>query len=429
MEGTTQIQDTQTRANLNEADRVTRLTEAGLRMNVSASAIAGIVAEGLPFDRSMTRLIEERAAMDRASAGIPYMETSDNGLRSRALMAEALCHRFGGVKSSEAARPYLDLSVVDMARECLRAVGVHTSTLRPAQIVERALHVTGDFPELLTAAGNRSLRKAYDSVSRGVFEIARPSTAPDFRTKSRLAVGEMPTLAKVNEHGEFTYGTTSEMKSTYALETFGRIFGISRQALVNDDLGAFTELSAAFGRAAAEFVAQQMCDLLQSNPVMTTDNVTCFHASHGNLAASGAAISVDSIAAGVLALRLMKSISGKPINIVPRWLVVPAAQEKLANQYTSTDFVPALSSSINPWGGRLEVMVDPRLDAIDNKGWYLAADSAQVDTLEYSYLDGSEGPAIMTMTGWEVDGFEVKCRLDFGAGIIDWRGLYKNPGA
>ena len=40
-----------------------------------------------------------------------------------------------------------------------------------------------------------------------------------------------------------------------------------------------------------------------------------------------------------------------------------------------------------------------------------------------------EGAYIETRNGFDVDGVEIKCRLDFGAKAIDWRGLYKNPGA
>ena len=45
------------------------------------------------------------------------------------------------------------------------------------------------------------------------------------------------------------------------------------------------------------------------------------------------------------------------------------------------------------------------------------------------YLEGQQGAYIETRNGFDVDGVEIKCRLDFGAKAIDWRGLYKNPGA
>jgi hypothetical protein len=52
-----------------------------------------------------------------------------------------------------------------------------------------------------------------------------------------------------------------------------------------------------------------------------------------------------------------------------------------------------------------------------------------VDTVEYCYLDGAEGPVIESDVGFETDGVSYKCRLDFGAKAIDFRGLYKANGA
>jgi hypothetical protein len=34
----------------------------------------------------------------------------------------------------------------------------------------------------------------------------------------------------------------AEAKESYAIDSYGRIFGITRKALINDDLGAFTDI-------------------------------------------------------------------------------------------------------------------------------------------------------------------------------------------
>ena len=62
-------------------------------------------------------------------------------------------------------------------------------------------------------------------------------------------------------------------------------------------------------------------------------------------------------------------------------------------------------------------------------GWYLVADPAQIDGLEFAYLASEPGPQVDTQTGFRVDGVEVKVRLDFGAGFVDWRGWFFNDGA
>jgi len=52
-----------------------------------------------------------------------------------------------------------------------------------------------------------------------------------------------------------------------------------------------------------------------------------------------------------------------------------------------------------------------------------------VDTFEYAFLAGEEELNIETRTGFEVDGFEIRARTDFGAGIVDSRGMYKASGS
>jgi hypothetical protein len=69
------------------------------------------------------------------------------------------------------------------------------------------------------------------------------------------------------------------------------------------------------------------------------------------------------------------------------------------------------------------------LDANSATAWYLAANPNSVDTIEYCYLDGAEGPVIESEVGFEVDGMSWKCRLDFAAKAIDFRGLLKSAGA
>lgn len=343
------------------------------------------------------------------------------------LMAEALAARFGGPAPSNEAREFMHLRTVDIARDCLERRGIHTRGMAPGSIISRSLHTTSDFSELLSGAGDRILRAAYEAYQGGVKRICRETTAKDFRAKSRLMLGEAPALALVLEGGEVTYGTMAEAKASYSLQTFARIFSISRQALVNDDLGAFADLTTRLGRACAEFVASQLAALLTSNPTMP-DNVALFDATHGNLGTPGA-IAVASLGEGMKLMRLQKGLDGAtPIDCTPKFLVVPAAIETVARQYL-TQITPADSTKVNPFGnGSLELVVDPRLDSASATAWYLAADPATIDTIEYSYLEGAPGPQIETRAGFDVEGVEMKVRVDFGAGVIDHRGLVKNAG-
>ena len=221
-------------------------------------------------------------------------------------------------------------------------------------------------------------------------------------------------------------------RSTYSLLTFGRIVSLSRQALVNDDLRAFDRLVGAFGNSAARLENRTVYAILTANANLS-DGTALFASGHANLAGSGAAISVTTLGAGRAAMRLQKGYQAEELNLAPNFLIVPATQEALAYQYTSANYVPTQPSGVNEFraGGRtaLEPIVEAVLDAASTTAWYLAADNGAIDTVEYCYLEGAAGPVIESEPGFEVDGISYKARLDFAAKAIDYRGLYKNPGA
>jgi hypothetical protein len=245
---------------------------------------------------------------------------------------------------------------------------------------------------------------------------------------TRLSLSEAPALLKVNEAGEITYGSRGESAETYSLATFGRLFSLSRQALINDDLGAFSQWPRDAGYAAAELENSERVKLLLQNsgagPTMN-DGQPLFHASHGNLM-TAAALSVTSLDLARIALRTQKGLDGTtPIGVAPMYLLVGPANETVAEQVTVA-LNPVVFSDANPFAGALKPIVDAR---ISGKTWYLAADPALRPAFEQAQLSGAPGPQMDSRLGWDVLGVEYRVYLDFGCGAIDWRGIVKNAGA
>ncbi|ROT99340.1 prohead protease/major capsid protein fusion protein [Histidinibacterium lentulum] len=353
----------------------------------------------------------------------------DPALRARQ-MGEALYARINPRHElSEPARRYAYSTPVDMAKELLTLRGETTMALSPASLVTRALHTTSDFPIILGDTVGRVLRDAYQAAPSGIRRLGRQTTARDFRAVNKIMLGEAPLLEKLNEHGEIKAGTMAEAREAYKVETWARKIGVTRQVLVNDDLGAFADLARRMGQAAAETEARILVTLLEAgsgNGPTMSDGKTLFHADHGNKAGTGAAISDTTLSAARLALRTQKGIEDRTIRVTPRNLLVPPSLETTAEKWLAS-IAPATAADVNPFSGSLSLVVEPRLSSATR--WYVTADPGEIDGLEFAYLSGAEGPQVESRSGWDVDGVEIRVILDFGAGFIDHRGWFMNAGA
>ena len=105
-------------------------------------------------------------------------------------------------------------------------------------------------------------RSTHAAAPAALKAIARLNNAPDFRARSVARLGAAPNLEKVNEAGEFKYGAVNDYANGWTLATYGKIINLSRQALVNDDLGAFATLLRKFGEAAARREADELVSIL-----------------------------------------------------------------------------------------------------------------------------------------------------------------------
>ncbi|WRH63815.1 MAG: peptidase U37 [Fuscovulum sp.] len=424
------------RAREAERDRVSTIYDLTNRLNLERSFAEDLVKRGVSVDESRRLILDQVAAKSDETRTFPHVSIPlggrDERITRRDAVANALLHRYSPTlfPLEDAARQYRGMTLLELARESLGNAGVNTRGLSRDEVATRALHSTSDFPEILSAVTNKTLRQAYDAYPRTFALFCRQVLATDFKSMHRVQLGEAPQLLEVGESGEFKRGTLGESKESYRVKTYGRVVAITRQVLINDDLDAFTRIPAMYGNSIAQLESDVVWGIITSNPAMADGNAL-FHTTHKNLAATGAALDVASVGAARAAMALQTGLDKKTVlNIRPAFLIVPAALELKAEQLVAQNLVPADSTKVVPQSIRtLSPISEPRLDAASATSWYLAASPNQIDTIEYAYLEGQQGAYIETRNGFDVDGVEIKCRLDFGAKAIDWRGLYKNPGA
>lgn len=416
-----------------ERKRVADIRAAARKAGLDDQYAERLAESGGDLEAARAAIIDELARRSeqtptRGQAHIVVVQ--DEQAVRREAIAEAVMHRAGTLRElPERARAYRGYTLIELARQCLEDQGVATRGLDRNEIAHRALMGTSDFAIALGNTVGRTLRNGYEQAPRTFTAWARQGRLADFRPASRVQVSGAVGLEKVNEAGEFKRGHLNDAGEQIQLETYGKVIGITRQVIINDDLDVLGRIPQMFGAAAAAMESKLVYAVLTGNPKMS-DNVALFHASHANLAGAGAVLSVTSLTEARKAMRLQKDPSSdEPLNLVPAHLIVPAALETVAYQFTASEFLAAKSSDVNPFASGLHVIVEPRLDTNSDKAWYLAAATGLVDTVEYAYLDGAEGLQIATRAGFEVDGIEIRAYEDFAVKAIDHRGLFKNPGA
>jgi hypothetical protein len=425
-----------TRAREGERDRVSTIYDLAGRLNLERGFAEDLVKRGVTVDESRRLILDQVAARSDETRTFPHVSIPlggrDERITRRDAVANALLHRYSPTlfQLDDSARQYRGMSLLELARESLANAGVNTRGLSRDEVATRSLHSTSDFPEILSAVTNKTLRQAYETYPRTFMLFCRQVLATDFKAMNRVQLGEAPQLLEVGESGEFKRGTLGESKESYKVKTYGRVVAITRQTLINDDLDAFTRIPAMYGNSIAQLESDVVWGIITANPAMADGNAL-FHTTHKNVAGTGTALAVDAVGAARAAMALQTGFDKKTVlNIRPAFLIVPAALELKAEQLVAQNLVPADSTKVVPQSIRtLSPISEPRLDAASATSWYLAASPNQIDTIEYAYLEGQQGAYIETRNGFDVDGVEIKCRLDFGAKAIDWRGLYKNPGA
>ena len=413
------------------------------RHGLDQTFAADLIGRGLSLDAARSAILDKLVDHDQVGARTvePLPASARGGGERdsayRDAISEALLHRHapGQHPITERARDFRGMSLLEIARHATERRGVNTRGMSKMELageallgrVGNALHSTADFPFILANVANKTLRAAYDSTPRTFTAWARQATITDFKPVQRTQLGGAPDLQRVPESGEFSYGTIGEGREVYALLTYGRIVGITRQTLINDDLDAFTRVPSAFGAAAADLESDIVYSILTSNPLMS-DGLALFVAGHGNVG-TAAGITETSLAEAFRLFGNQRGLEGRQISILPRYIITPPGARSVEARKNVTATTPAAVAGVNAFANRLETIEEARLiPAAGADPWFLAADPSRIDTVEYAYLEGSNGVTTETRTGFEVDGIEIKARHDFASKAIDWRGIYRNVG-
>lgn len=437
-----------------ERGRVTSIL-AMAKHGIPEAALNTMIQNGTSIEAAREAVLNHLADQsDAANIGHQFgtgggHQTLDNPQVYGDAVRDALVAKISGVAATGPGAEFQGMAVADIARDFLSRSGVRdVLRMNSDRVISMAMspnpqarggwgmgsavniggmHTTSDFPDLVGGAAEKYMIDRYKLQQSQLKKLARRRDHKDFLTHYGIQMGSWGALDTVNEAGEFKNRGVQTRKEGYRIQTFGNMFTVSRQMLVNDGMGALADILQVMAAGAAETEASMLAAIINSNVVLN-DGAAWFHASHGNLATPGAALSIATLDQGRLTMRSQKDIGGTGlIDANPKYLLVPAALQTAAETLVASTISPTTTADVNPFAGKLEPISDPRLSSA--AAWYLFADPDFSPALQYSYLDGQESPVVDSREGWRVDGTEYKVRHDFGAGVLDHRLAWKNPGA
>ena len=326
-------------------------------------------------------------------------------------------------KSNMKDNAYAAMTLRELARASLVDRGIGVAGHNALSMVGLAFtHSSSDFGQILIDVAHKSLLKGWEVSPENYEKFTTRGILTDFRQAKRVGLGDFGYLPEVGEGEEYTYGTIGDEGASVALATYGQLFSITRQAIINDDMHLLTKVPEKMGQAARATIAKLVFALLTGN-ALAQDGKKLFDVSHKN-SLTGAALDVSNIDKAVQLMNGFTNSHGEPLSIDPEFMLAPTSLYTKARQILGSSSVEGAninSGIINPIQNIVEPIKSQRLQLADAKSWYLINKEA----IEVSYLDGIDTPYMEQQNGFTVDGVATKVRIDAGVNVIDYRGVVK----
>ena len=318
---------------------------------------------------------------------------------------------------------YNAMTLRELARASLVDRGISVSGQNAMSMVGLAFtHSSSDFGQILIDVAHKSLLKGWETAAENFDQFTSRGTLTDFRSAKRVGLGDFGHLPQVGEGEEYTYGTIGDEGASVALATYGQLFTITRQAILNDDMHLLTKIPEKMGQAARATIAKLVFALLTGN-AKAQDGKALFDTSHKNTI-TNAVLDLANIDKGIQLMNGFVNARGEPLAIEPEFMLLPTSMYTRGLQLiksASVEGADANSGIINPLRDIVTPVKSARLQAADEKSWYLINKEA----IEVSYLDGIDTPYMEQQNGFTVDGVSTKVRIDAGVNVIDYRGIVK----
>jgi len=289
---------------------------------------------------------------------------------------------------------------------------ISAATLRPILAAAWATHsISG----ILSATVNKFLLAGFNGVESSWRSISSVRSVNDFKALTSYRLNGGMKFEKVAPGGELKNAAVSDESRTISAETYGIMTSVTRNDLINDDLGALTAVPQRIGRGGA----------LKLNDVFWAsfqDDSAFFTTGRGNKKTTAGALSLSNLKAIATLFRKLKDPDGNPVAVEPRVLLVPSDIELSAAEIMGSALLVGGSSAgpnVNVLAGRYQVVSTSYLSSAED--YYLLASPADMPVMEVAFLNGVQSPIVETAEAdFNTLGVQMRGYFDFGVARAEY---------
>ncbi|MBU6222932.1 MAG: Mu-like prophage major head subunit gpT family protein [Planctomycetes bacterium] len=285
--------------------------------------------------------------------------------------------------------------------------------------VLRAAFATHAISNVLAATYGKFLLGGFTGVESVWDMISSIRNVSDFKSVTGVRVNGGFDFEEVAQDGELKSADASDETRTIKAKTYGRISSLTRQDIINDDLGALTVLPTRLGRGAG----------LKLNSVFWSE----FESSNSSYfsketAAAGNALTIASLKTATTGYRKLTDPDGKPLAVTPRMLLVPPELEITAAELMGGSLLitgeNSTRTNVNVLAGRYQVVSSAYLSSATT--WWLVASPSDLPAMEVAFLNGVRVPTVeQAEADFNVLGVQMRGYFDFGVAKAESRGAYR----
>jgi phage major head subunit gpT-like protein len=292
-------------------------------------------------------------------------------------------------------------------------------------VVLRAAFATHNISNILAATYGKYLLSGFEAVESVWEQISLVRPLNDLKAATGVRLDGGFVFDEVGNDGKLKSADAGDAARTLQAKTYGRMSSITRTDIINDDLGALTAVPRRLGRGAALKFNQVFWAAFEAS------NSTYFQ---GATAGAGNALAIGSVETAYGAYRSLTDPDGAPLGITPKILLVPVGLRITADKIQTGNTL--LASSLGSTSSRV---LEPQANVLAGKftivdsaylssssTWWLAADPADLPTMEVGFLNGQRQPTVeQAEADFDTLGIQVRGYFDFGVSKAESRACYR----